>query len=109
MTGQLELLDRPQAHKTDPITSIAADFKNKVYSRQSQAGKALRAVAKLMEANASEVDVEIGWRVTTAGRRIPELIEAGYLKLAHTVRPTDCGAHGQAVRLTERGRQWVRG
>lgn len=100
--------DVPRARTTDPATSKAADRANKEYSRNSQCGKILLALAALGEANGDEIDKHWRWRWTTAGRRICEVIETGYVEKTGSEHPTQMGQQGYCVRLTEKGRQWVK-
>ncbi len=67
----------------------------------------MRVLGELGSANASQIDEHIGWRPTTAGRRIPELLAMGYVEKTGEELPTEAGCAGYAVQLTARGRAWM--
>jgi len=99
--------DVPRARRSDPRTSKAADLANKVYSRQSQCGKVLWALAQLSEATGDEIDYLLGWRWTTAARRICEVITTGYVEKTGGEHPTQAGQTGYCVQLTHKGWSWI--
>lgn len=86
----------------DPSTSFRAAADN---LPRSGSQKARILVALLAgPATPNELDHHIGWRLTTAGRRTPELEAMGLIAFTGTERPTDTRSDARVVALTERGR-----
>ena len=73
-TDGLPLFDRPRTRRTDPATSRIADQRNRKFRRKSQYGRILLALVSVPTASADQLDELIGWRETTAGRRLGELV-----------------------------------
>ena len=87
----------PRARTTDPDTSHEAA--ESVTSHAS--GQRLRCLTELAGGplTADAIDARVGWRVTTAGRRLPELQELGAVTMLEAKGVTRSGrtAHLWAV------------
>ena len=70
---------QPHARATDPDTSHAA-AESMVKPAEAQRRKILASLKRHGPATADEIDERIGWRPTTAGRRMKELVEVGKLR-----------------------------
>ena len=88
---------QPRARTTDPETSHEAAES----VTQSAAGQRTRCLEALHEhgpLTADEIDALVGWRLTTAGRRLPELAELGHVKTTSEKRRTRTGRNAYVWR-----------
>lgn len=79
----------PRARSTDPDTSHAAA----VSVADSAGGQRARCLAELARGplTADEIDGRVGWRITSAGRRLSELLEIGLVRRLDSKRKTRSG------------------
>ena len=87
----------PGARRTDPETShlAAASMVGKIEAQQERILSRLQVFGPM---TADQVDELIGWRETTAGRRLPELAEMGSVRRLET---TGITRSGRQARLWE--------
>ncbi len=112
-TGLLRFLEDPQfdlplARNTDPDTSHGA-----AASMRGVAGMQRKRIMQFLaqhnpaDYNAGEIDVELGWPVSTAGRRMGELRRAGLVcKIEKRGTPVG-GRLAYTYVITHEGVLWV--
>lgn len=83
-------LEPPRARATDPATSHAAAASMRDVAAQ-QAAAILTHLREHGPATADALDAAIGWRPTTAGRRLAELERAGQVRRLEETAPTRSG------------------
>lgn len=89
----------PAARNSDPGTSHAAAAQ----ARESAATQRDRILAYLRThgpKTADELDAGLALRVTSAGRRLPELEERGFVEPTDEIRPTSNGRGARVWRAT---------
>ena len=97
-TRGLPMFEVPRARNTDPATSHAA-------ARSMWVGAVVHR-RKILDAllygplTADQLDEAIGWRATTAGRRLGELVKAGHVERLEATDPTRSGRQAARYRLT---------
>ncbi len=86
---------------SDPATSFRAAKANLPRSGSQKA----RILVEMLAGSATpnELDHRIGWRLTTAGRRTPELEAMGLIAATGVERPTDTHSDARVLGLTARG------
>ena len=106
-TDGLPLFDLPRTRRTDPGTSGVADRRNRTLRRTSQYGTILLTLVGWSTAlSADRLDELIGWRETTVGRRLGELVELGYVSVLAEVADTRSGNPAHVYGLTPKGQSW---
>lgn len=96
---QLRPCPRPRARRTDPDTSHEAAA-GAVDTARHQRAHILRVLKEEGPLTADEIDALIGWRLTSAGRRLPELAETGAVERTTERRPTRTGSMAYVWRVT---------
>lgn len=104
VTDDLPLFAAPAARATDPATSHDAARSMADGPAEAQAHAILRALLTYGDATADALDARIGWRDTTAGRRLKELDRAGYAYPLQGTAVTRSGRKAHLWRLTPAGR-----
>ena len=100
--------DSPTARNTDPDTSHTAAI-----SMKSVAGLQRKRIMQFLaqhnpeDYNAGEIDVELGWSLTTAGRRMVELRRVGLVYKVEKRRTPVGGRLAYTYVITREGVLWV--
>jgi hypothetical protein len=102
---ELPLFAAPRARTTDPEPSHLADTQNAKAARAHQYRAILLALQAHGPANADQLDARIGWRETTAGRRLSELRVMGHVMRTGEQMATRSGGTGEVYTLTALGAQ----
>ena len=87
------------ARATDPATSHDA-ARSMVKGAAVNRAKIVKAL-KRGPRTADQLEQDIGWRATTAGRRLKELVTAGQVERLNATDPTRSGRQAAKYRLTE--------
>jgi hypothetical protein len=105
-TADLVHARRGQARATDPSTSQRAARDVEIRTGTQRASILLALWGKPHPMTAHDLDVEIGWRLTTAGRRLPELAawKPPLVRTTGEEKPTDTGSAAELYELTDAGR-----
>jgi len=98
----------PQARSSDPATSKEADQRNRRLNRQTQCGRVVLYLYAVEAASADDLDRALGWAVSTAGKRLPDLKRGGWIEATGQMRSTVRGSDGRVWRLTQNGIEWAR-
>ena len=83
----LDMFSPPRARATDPETSHEA-AESMAGAAGAQRAACLKHLRTVGPAIADEIDAAMGWRPTTAGRRLSELAEAKLAKITDQKRRT---------------------
>ncbi len=94
----LPMFDEPRARASDPKTSHAA-AESMVGPAAAQRKIITDALAYSGPQCADMLDYAIGWRPTTAGRRLKELEKAGLVERTDLFAPTRSGRSAQVWKL----------
>ena len=97
-TGGLPMFDHPKARATDPETSHEAAESIPGVAK-AQRGEILSVLRASGPQTADSLDYVIGWRVTTAGRRLKELAESGLVEMTAYTSLTRSGRKAFVWRL----------
>jgi DNA-binding PadR family transcriptional regulator len=106
-TADLVHSRRGQTRADDPATSHKAARDVEIRTGTQRASILLALWGRPFPMTAHDIDAEIGWRLTTAGRRLPELAAWKPDPLVRTTgeeRPTDTGSAAELYELTDAGR-----
>jgi type II secretory pathway predicted ATPase ExeA len=92
--------DLPLARATDPETShrAARDAAGRAGAQRRQVLQVLTLAPRTND----EIDVYMGWRVGTAGRRTGELVKLGLIERTATTRQTRTGSAAFVFTITPR-------